>query len=139
MAAPTPTTPKRSRNTNISNSLVNPTKKDALCGYILYQSPLLNKGQFSQYTVQIQTDRDHSERMFGFNTKSYMQLKGFLDTGSSKKPGEQQHCFRQLLPMFSCNYIGGRFLYQFLPQRRNQTQVSLHNFDNCRFKKDGTQ
>ena len=85
MAAPTPTTPKRSRNTNISNSLVNPTKKDALCGYILYQSPLLNKGQFSQYTVQIQTDRDHSERMFGFNTKSYRQLKGFLDTGARVK------------------------------------------------------
>ena len=86
MDAEMPRTPtKRAHPSTVSNSLLSPTKKEVICGYILYVSPLLNRGQFSQYTLQIQTDSEHSMRMLAFNAKNYEALKGYADAGSRVK------------------------------------------------------
>ena len=82
--ATTPRTPKRQSSSDVNN-LVSPTKKEVLSGYVLYVSPMLNRGQFSQYTVQLQTHPEFTQKMIAFNSKVHATLVASMESGSRIK------------------------------------------------------
>ena len=82
--ATTPQTPKRKSSLDVQN-LVSPTKKEVLSGYVLYVSPMLNRGQFSQYTVQLQTHPEFTQKMIAFNSKAHATLVASVESASQIK------------------------------------------------------